>query len=272
MRILILIIGFPAMLCAQDPREIVRRSIELDKRAPEIARNYTYLQRQEQRDLDSSGKVKDTEIRTWDVTWLEGSPYRRLVAHNDQPLSPKEQQKEEEQLQKSLEQRRNETKEQRERRLAESERRQQRQREPVKELPDAFDFHLVGEEALNGSQTYVIDATPKPGYRPKLPSASYFPKVKARLWIDKNDGQWVKVELESLDTISFGGIVVRLSKGSHLTVEQARINSEVWLPKRVAMQVSARVMLVKSFHREVLITFSDYKKFQVESRVVTVRQ
>jgi hypothetical protein len=272
MRVLTLAVCFPALLCAQDPLEIVRRSIEIDQRTAGIVRNYTYLQRQEQRDLDSSGKVKDTETRTWDVTWLEGSPYRRLVAHNDQPLSPNEQQKEEEQLQKSLEQRRKETKEQRERRLAEFERRQQRQREPVKELPDAFDFKLVGEEALNGGQTYVIDATPKPGYRPKLPSASYFPKVKARLWIDRKDYQWVKVEMESLDTISFGGIVVRLSKGSHLMVEQARINNEVWLPKRVAMQISARLMLVKIVHREVLITFSDYKKFQAESRVVTVRQ
>lgn len=270
MRVLTLF-AFPALLAAQDPREIVRRSVELDKRNVEIARNYTFLQRQELRDLDGSGKVKNTEIQTWDVTLQEGSPYKRLVARNDQPLSTKEQKQEEEKLQKSIEQRRKETKEQRERRLAEWERRQQRQREPLKELPGAFDFKLVGEEALNGGQAFVIDATPKPGYRPTLPSASYFPKVKARIWIDKNDYQWVKVELESLDTISFGGILARLSKGGRLTIEQARVNSEVWLPKLVTLQASVRIVLVKSLHKRLIITFSDYKKFQAESRVVTVQ-
>ncbi len=76
--------------------------------------------------------------------------------------------------------------------MADWERRRERQREPLKELPDAFDFRLIGEEALASGEVYVIDATPKPGYKPKLPSAAYFPKVKARLWIDKNDYHWAK--------------------------------------------------------------------------------
>jgi hypothetical protein len=135
------------------------------------------------------------------------------VARNDQPLSPKEQKKEEDKLRKSIEERRKETAEQRARRIADWERRRQRQRDPLKELPDAFDFRLAGEEALASGEVYVIDATPKPGYKPKLPSAAYFPKVKARLWIDKNDYHWAKVELETLDTISFGGFLVRLGEG-----------------------------------------------------------
>jgi hypothetical protein len=42
-----LIVCLPAILAAQDPREIVRRSVEIDRKNLEIARNYTYLQRQE---------------------------------------------------------------------------------------------------------------------------------------------------------------------------------------------------------------------------------
>ncbi len=81
-RILTLIVCLPAILSGQDPREIVRRSVEIDRKNLEIARNYTYLERQEVRDLDGSGKVKNTEAQTTDVTLLEGSPYRRLVARN----------------------------------------------------------------------------------------------------------------------------------------------------------------------------------------------
>ncbi len=272
MRVLTLIVCLPAILAAQDPREIVRRSVEIDKKNAEIARSYTYLERHEDRDLDGSGKVKKTGIQTWDVTLLEGSPYRRLVARNDQPLSPREQKKEEDKLRRSIVERRKETKEERARRIADWERRQERQREPLKELPDAFDFRLIGTEALAGGEVYTIDATPKPGYKPKLASAAYFPKVKARLWIDKKDYRWARVEVETMDTISFAGFLVRLAKGSRLTIEQEHVNQEVWLLKRVTIRASARLALVKSLHEELIITFSGYKKFQVDSRVVSTAQ
>ncbi len=262
-------LALPAVLAAQDPLEIIRRATDLDQRNTEISRSYTFLERQEERDLDSGGKLKKTESSTFDVTLLEGSPYRRLVARNDKPLSPADQHKEEEKLQKSIDDRRRETPEQRRLRVAEWEHKKQRQREPLKELPDAFTFKLAGEEALNGGVAYVIDGTPKPGYRPKSQSTAFFPKVKLRLWIDKQDYQWVKVDLESLDTITFGGFLVRLARGSHVTIENARVNNEVWLPKRAHIQGSVRIALVKVMRGEIVYTFSDYKKFQADSRVVT---
>ena len=262
-------LALPAIVSAQDPLEIIRRATELDRRDAELARTYTFLQRQERRDVDSSGRLTKTESETFDVTLLEGSPYRRLVARDDKPLSPKDAGKEEAKLQHSIEDRRKETPEQRQRRVADWERKQQKQREPLKELPEAFTFTLAGEEALNGGETFVIEGAPKPGYHPKSASTAFFPKVKLRFWIDKKDYQWVRVDLESLDTITFGGFLIRLAKGSHLTIENARINNEVWLPKRAAIKGSVRVALVKVIRGEIIFTFSDYRKFQTDSRVVT---
>jgi hypothetical protein len=268
-RLLLLSFALPAVLYAQDPLEIIRRATELDRRNTEISRSYTFLQRQEQRELDSNGRLKKSETETFDVTLLEGSPYRRLVARDDKPLSPKDQRKEEEKLQKSIADRRKETPEQRERRVADWERKQQRQREPLKELPEAFDFKLTGEESLNGGVAYAIEGTPKPGYRPKSASTAFFPKVKLHLWIDKKDYQWVKIDLESLDTITFGGFLIRLARGSHVTIETTRINNEVWLPKRAVIKGSVRIALVKVMRGEITFTFSDYKKFQTDSRIVS---
>lgn len=269
MHLLLLSLAIPAILIAQTPLEIIRRATELDRRNTEIARSYTFLERQEQRDLDASGKLKKAESETFDVTLLEGSPYRRLVARNDKPLAPQEQSKEEEKLQKSIEERRKETPEQRRERIAEWERKQQKQREPLKELPEAFNFTLLGEEALNGGEAFVIEGVPKPGYHPKSASTAFFMKVKLRLWIDKKDYQWVRIDLESLDTIAFGGFLIRMAKGTHLTIENARVNNEVWLPKRIAIHGSVRIALVKVIRGEILYTFSDYKKFQTASRVIT---
>ena len=267
-RFLLLSLALPAVLSAQDPLEIVRRATELDRRNTEISRSYTYLERQEQRDMDSSGRLKKSESTTFDVTLLEGSPYRRMVARNDQPLSPKDQRKEEERLQHSIADRSQETPEQRERRAADWDRKRQKQREPIREMADAFTFTMAGEETLNGGETWVIDAAPKPGYRPKGQSTAFFPKVKLRLWIAKNDSHWVKIDMESLDTITFGGFLIRMAKGSHLTAENARINNEVWLPKRAALKGSVRIALVKVLRGELIFTFNDYKKFQTDSRIV----
>jgi len=268
-RTLILAWCIPAILSAQDALEIVKRAVAMDRKDVEIARNYTFLQREQDCNLDGSGKVKDKEVRTWDITMLEGSPYRRLVGRNDQPLPAKEKKQEEEKLQRSIEQRQKETPEQRQARMADWDRHRLKQREPVKELPEAFNFTLVGEEAINGGRAFVIDALPKPGYKPKTSATSFFPKVKARFWIDKQDYQWVKMEMVTLDTISFGGFLFRIAKGGRLVVEQTHVNNEVWLPLRASLQASARLALVKGIHKELDWTFSDYKKFQAESRIVS---
>jgi hypothetical protein len=269
-RFLFLIVCLPALLAAQDAGQIILRGIAMYRKDAEVARNYTFLQREVESDLDGSGKPKSTETRTWDVTMQEGSPYRRLVARNDQPISAEEQKQEAEKLQWSIEQRRKETPEQRNLRLENWRRREQRRIEPLNELPDAFDFHLVREEPLNGGHAWVIDATPKPGYKPKSTAAAFFPKVSLRLWIDKREYQCVKAEMETQGTVTFGGFLVRVAKGGHLLLEQTRVNDEVWLPKRFTMEASARVMLVKGYHKALDVRFSDYKKFQTDSRVVAM--
>ena len=250
-----------------DSREIVRKALELDGQNSKLAQNYTFLQRQETRELEHGGKVKSRKIETWDITWLEGSPYRRLVARDDRPLSAEEQQREEEKLHWNLEERRKETSEQRERRIAEWRRRQQRQREPFHELLDAFDFTPAVEEQLNGRQVYRIEGTPRPGYKPKSTFGAFLPKVKLRLWIDARDLQGARIEIEAVDSISFAGFLARLEKGSRIIVDQTRVNDEVWLPRSVSVTAAARLLLVKSLNREMEFTFSDYKKFQADSQV-----
>lgn len=269
MRALALTLALPTILLAQDAADIIRRASEIDQKNIDVSRNYTYLRRQEQREVDSSGRLKKLESVTYDVTLLEGSPYPRLVARNDKPLSAKEQRQEEEKLQKSIADRRRETKEQHDRRVAEWERKQEKQREPLREMADAFDLKIAAEESLDGIDAWVIDGTPKAGYRPKSQSTSFFPKVRFRAWVEKKGYHWLKLDMESLDTISFGGFLIRMAKGSHLTVENARINNEVWLPKGAVLSGSIRIALVKVLRGEMRFTFSDYRKFQTDSRIVT---
>jgi hypothetical protein len=268
MRLVALIALSTALSFAQDPRQIVLRSLELDSRNERIARNYTFLTRTETRQVDGQGRLKQRRVLTYDVTLLEGSPYQRLIARDDKPLSPAEERKEEEKLRKSIEQRRKETPDQRARRLADWEKKRRQDHEPLLEIPDAFELRIAGDERVDGKDAWIIDATPRPGFRSKSRLARLFPKFKGRLWIDKQDSVWVKVEAEALDSISIGLFLARLQKGARMTFEQTRVNDEVWLPKRVTVALAARVLLLKSFRAEVEATYMNYRKFQSESRLV----
>ncbi|HJZ96691.1 MAG TPA: hypothetical protein VKE70_09285 [Candidatus Solibacter sp.] len=250
---------------AQDATEIVRRSIALEDRYLELSRNYTYQQRQETRETDSSGKLKKTGSETFDILLLEGSHYRRHIAHDDKPLPPAEQSKEDEKFRQATAERRKETPEQRNYRIAEWERHRRKQREPYRQVPDAFNLKVAGEETIAGVPTWIIDATPKPGYKPVSNATRFFPKMKGRIWIARADYEVLKVDIESLDTISFGGFLVRMAKGSHIVIDAEHVNNEVWMPAKAVLRGSVRIALIKVIRGEVSFTFSNYKKAAVVS-------
>ena len=79
MRFLFLLIAIIAAPAQVDPREIVRRSVTLDDQSWKLARSYTYVQRETDRELDSNGKVKTTHTRTREVMYIGQRPYRRLL-------------------------------------------------------------------------------------------------------------------------------------------------------------------------------------------------
>ncbi|MCP5114229.1 MAG: hypothetical protein GY953_25650, partial [bacterium] len=108
-----------------DAAKIVERSFGTLEARMEVARTYTFHQREEKRDLDKSGNVKSTESKTWDVTLLEGSEYRRLIAKDDQPLSAKQEAGEQRKLEKSIAKMQRETPRQRRKRLAKIEKEQE---------------------------------------------------------------------------------------------------------------------------------------------------
>jgi hypothetical protein len=46
-------------------------------------------------------------------------------------------------------------------------------------------------------------------------------------------------------------------------------NDELWVPKEVSLKAEARLALLKKVNVEQEITFTDYRKFQTDSRIVS---
>lgn len=257
-----------ALRAETDAREIIRCAVAADERNWKVAGNYGFSERVDARRLDSQGRLKSKDVKIYDVTLPEGSPYRRLAGRDDQPLPPGEEKKEQEKLARSIAERRKETAVQRALRVAEYEGRPDWQRESWHELPEAFDFRLTADERWDGNSLYVIEATPRQGYQPRSRTAKALIHIKGKLWVDKQDCHLVKAEVEVVDTISVGLFLVRLAKGSRAAFEQTRVNDEVWLPRRVQVFLSARLGLLKVLHIEQEMTYSKSREFQSGSLVI----
>ena len=136
-------------------------------------------------------------------------------------------------------------------------------------MPDAFDFRLAGEELWNGNSLYVIEATPRQGYQPRSRTAKALTHLQGKLWVDKQDYQLVKAEVEVVDTISVGLVLVRVAKGSRAAFEMTRVNDEVWLPRQVRAFISARLGLLRVLHIEQEVSYSKCREFQTDSPIIS---
>jgi len=204
------------------------------------------------------------------VLVIYGEHVERRIAKDDKPLSADDAKKEEERIQKIVDKRKNESEGDRRKRLEKEEKEREDGRKFVREVADAYNFRLLGSETLDGHDTWMLDADPRPDYKPSSKESKFLPKLKGRIWIDKAEMQWVKFDIVTTDTISFGLFLARIHKGTRVVVETTRVNDEVWLPKHVQFHADIRLALVKNYDVDVEQTFREYKKFRTESTFTLV--
>jgi len=247
-------------------RVVAEKDIENDKRL----RDYTYIEREEEHDLDGKGDVKSVDIKTYEVMELYGEQVQRLIEKDGKPLDAGDTEKEEKKIQKIVDKRKNESEDERRKRAQREEKEREDGRKFVREVADAYNFHLAGTEPVGGRDAWVIDAEPRPGYEPHMKEAKFLPKFRGRVWIDKNEAQLSKLDVECIDTVSLGWFLARVHKGSRIVMEQTRVNEEVWLPRHIALKVGVRLALLKNFNVEVEQTYRDYKKFRATAKIVGI--
>lgn len=251
-----------------DPKEIVRRALDVDQSDFRLAKNYTFERREDLKVFDRKGAVKKREINTYDVTILYDEPYSRRIRKDDKPLTEKEKRKEADKLDKLVAERQNESESEHKKRLAKQEKEREEERAFVRDIINAYDFRIVGDERVDGHDAYVIDATPRQDFHPTQPHADILSKLHGKIWISKSDYGCVKLEAETLDTISWGLFLLRIHKGTQFQLEQVRVNDEIWLPSKMSLTANARMGLFVNDSLDWQSTYSNYKKFTSGSRIL----
>ncbi|MFY9744434.1 MAG: hypothetical protein WA252_07360 [Candidatus Sulfotelmatobacter sp.] len=257
-------------LSQEQMQQLFRVVADKDMQNDKLLRNYTYVEREVNTRVDGKGDTKSTEERTYDILDIYGEPVQRLTQKDGEPLSEKEAAKEDEKIQKIIDKRKNETEDERMKREEKEQKEREQDREFVRDVADAYNFTLVGTEMLNGREAWVIDGEPRPGFVPHAKDAKYLSKFHGRVWIDKSDLQLAKLDVECLDTISWGLFLARFHKGSRFMLEQTRVNDEVWLPEHLTAKIDARLAVFKSLDENIEQTYSDYKKFRVTAKIVGI--
>jgi hypothetical protein len=251
-------------------RELLLRAEAKDLENDKQQRDYTYIERDQEHKLDGKGQVRSTEVKTYEVMELYGEQVQRLVEKDDKALDAKDAAKEEEKIQKIIDKRRNESEGDRKKRQKKGDKDREEERKFVREVAEAYNFKLVGTELVGGREAWVVDGEPRPGFVPRMKESKFLSKFRGRVWIDKSDLQLAKMDVECLDTITWGLFLARFHKGSRFMLEQTRVNDEVWLPLHVTAKIDVRLALLKNYDVNLEQTFRDYKKFRATARIVSV--
>lgn len=249
----------------------VRDRIQLDT---DLQIDYSYVERRRDVKVSKFGKVSVGPIRTFEVypSPKAGRTYKRLIAIDGQPLDPAELERRDtahrEHMIALAQQEQNETPDQRAKRLKKD---AEDKREKDDAIDDAFAVFAVkveGREMRDGHRTIVATLTPRPNARTKTDLGKYLKKFKARAWVAEEDAQLVHIEAVALADITIGwGLVGRVHDGGRFTFTRRKVNNEVWLPAEATFEASGRTLLFRSFQISTTTTYSDYKKFNVDTSV-----
>jgi hypothetical protein len=216
-----------------NPQEIIQRSVEGNQVSWKEAETYSFTER-EVKSKDDSVET----VRTYDVLMIQGSPYNKLIAENDIPLSSERQVVEARKFEQELYKRQHETREERDQRIAKYSKGRDQDHDLLREMAGALDYTVVGDENLDGHDVWVLDAASTPGYKPKNREAKILTGMVGKLWIDKETYQWLKVAAQVIKPVSFLGFIAKVGPGTSFVLEQEAVSGNL-LPKHFSMKVKA---------------------------------
>jgi hypothetical protein len=242
---------FQSPSSAPDVRRILEVSVAATQRHWRAWLLYSYLERDENRRLDTAGHVKSEEMDVSRAILVNGIQFDQLVERNGHPPSAAEEQKQNLEIEKLQ-------------RLTPEQRAEQLRKEEeentsmIGEVPRAFDFQLAGDEVVNGRPAWILQATSHPGYQAQGKYGKMFSKVAGRLWVDKEDFAWIKVDGYVIQPFSMGLFLARVLRGSHITMEQTHVDEGLWLPQHIEVRAAAKILFIKSLVIDRVLTYSEY--------------
>lgn len=171
-----------------------------------------------------------------------------MIAINDQPLTPQQQQSETDHLNWLA----GNPEQLRKKQLREKEDADRTLR-IVKALPDAFRYKYVGTEAgaadlgKPGDELVRLEFTPNPAFSPPSRVEQVLEGMQGYLLIDATAHRIARIDGTLFREVSFGwGLFGHLDKGGHFRVQQADVGDGDWEITAMNLQITGKILLFKS--------------------------
>lgn len=238
----------------------------------EMRERYTCRLVEIERKHDGDGRVKYTDTRTFEVTPVGLRLVRRLMTVNGKELSASEREKEDKRVQKQVE----DILERREKKQQEKDRaraRGEQEKEKDDDNVTILDFLRLSEitsirrEMFRGHEVIAFDFEPRKGFKPRNRSEEIVNKLAGTIWVDEAAEQVARLEARFTDSFKIaGGLLASIAPSTAFAFEQDKIGDEVWLPSVMEANLSLRLMVFAKLSRSVEQHYSDYKKYQIDSK------
>ena len=238
-----------------------------DKRLEVLRRDYTYHVHMQQQQLNKDGTAKKTEITDSESLTTDGVRVNRVVARDGVPLTPDEQAKENERVDKDV---------------ARAKERVSKAASKGEETDDRGDTVLSAGRILelgkfsnerrvlwHGRPTIVLDYAGDPGAKTHSAVENVVKDLVGTVWVDEADHVLVRGEGHFLNDFKIGGgLLADVRKGSSFDFEATRVEDGAWLPATINGQGSVRVLLLAGFNGRMNLATSNYKRYRTSSRIL----
>jgi len=125
----------------------------------------------------------------------------------------------------------------------------------------------VRREMFQGHEVIAFDFEPRKGFKPKNRAEDIVNKLAGTIWVDETAQQVARLEARLTDSYKIGGgMLASIGASTAFSFEQQKIGDEVWLPSSMEANISARVLLLAKFNRSVERRYSEYRKYQIDSK------
>jgi hypothetical protein len=231
---------------------LLTKAISLENEHAAKLWKFTFREDEERAPVDKNGNEVALSHRTYDNIMLESELYRKLILIDGKPPGAK--------LQKQID-----SEMEKERIL--------RRAHPVAtgkhvvtmgdlaQIARMCDSTVTGQETVSGRLAWRVESLPKQGYKPANTEEEKFLNVRRVTWFDSEDGAAVKF-LEVFLRPTAGllpGSETELVFGKH---------GDDWLRERWDVRFNLKQYGVLRGRSVVHVRYYDYKRFDVESKIV----
>ncbi len=233
--------------------------------AESAEKDYIYHSFHQSDDTDSKGDIKRSESADYDVFWINGVRVARRTATNGKPLTPDEQKKENDRIDKRIA----EVRAKRDKAAAEG-------KDPnhgadeisFARMLELGDFTNEHREFIDNRPTIVVDYTGLPNAPTHNPFENAFKDLQGRVWIDEQDKVIQHLEGHFVRDFKIGGgMIASIAKDTTFKGTFRKVNNEAWLPQSYDAHGHARILLFFAFTGRDFGHSDNYRKFKATSTI-----